>query len=199
MCNIKEINLNKVSKIKSVFTLSVAQKMLSLETLTVADCDELEHIVIDLGDGSGTTGVNIVFPNLKELIIIECKKLKYIFGHINAGDDHQYHHQNHLHIPALKCLKFNKLPRLIGMGTRNYHITLIHLLELHLECYFYVANESIGDFVYSISKSQDTTTIKVLYTPSFHIFLLLVKLLVNHFNLKNIIGIKKTLDYCNLM
>jgi hypothetical protein len=188
----------KVSKIKSVFTLSIALKMLSLESLTIAHCNELKNIVVDNGDGSGI-GVNIIFPKLIELDVYFCKNLEYIFGHINAGDDHPYHHKNHLHIPALKCLKFNKLPRLIGMGTRNYHITLIHLLELHLECYFYVANESIGDFVYSISKSQDTTTIKVLYTPSFHIFLLLVKLLVNHFNLKNIIGIKKTLDYCNLM
>jgi hypothetical protein len=156
----------------------------------------LEHIVVDIGDGSGTTGVNIVFPKLKELQVYLCMKLKYIFGHINSSDDR---HQNYLHLPALISLKFDYLPSLIGMGTKNYHITLPHLLELHLECYFDVANESIGDFVYSISKSQDTTTIKVLYTPSFHIFLLLVKLLVNHFNLKNIIGIKKTLDYCNLM
>jgi hypothetical protein len=155
----------KVSKIKSVFTLSIALKMLSLESLTIAHCNELKNIVVDNGDGSGI-GVNIIFPKLIELDVYFCKNLEYIFGHINAGHDHQYH----LHIPALKCLKLNNLPRLIGMGTKNYHITLTHLLELHLECYFDVANESIGDFVYSISKSQDTTTIKVLYIPPLFIY-----------------------------
>jgi hypothetical protein len=145
-----------------MFTLSVAQKMSSLESLSIYSCDELDYIVVDIGDGSGTTtGVNIVFPKLKELYVYGCKKLKYIFGHINSSDDR---HQNYLHLPALISLKFDYLPSLIGMGTKNYHITLPHLLELHLECP-QVANESIGDSVYSMSKSQDTTTIKVLYTP----------------------------------
>jgi hypothetical protein len=222
---LKVVNIEYCPKLKYIFPHVSSKALLLLETIVIASCGNLKHIFgqhqdVELAslkalslyrlpnfigifpesyhsfEGSSHSISNIVFPKLKELVVIYCVKLEYIFGHINASD---HHRQNHLHIPALKCLKFNKLPRLIGMGTRNYHITLIHLLELHLECYFYVANESIGDFVYSISKSQDTTTIKVLYTPSFHIFLLLVKLLVNHFNLKNIIGIKKTLDYCNLM
>ncbi|KAK2440665.1 hypothetical protein QL285_012047 [Trifolium repens] len=157
MCNIKVIVLINVSKIKSVFVLSVAQKMSSLERLFIYHCGELENIVVDIGDGVGT-GVNIVFPKLKELYVYGCKKLKYIFGHINSSDDR---HQNYLHLPALISLKFDYLPSLIGMGTKNYHITLPHLLELHLECP-QVANESIGDSVYSMSKSQDTTTIKDL-------------------------------------
>jgi hypothetical protein len=160
MCNIKVIGLINVSKIKSVFVLSVAQKMSSLERLFIYHCGELENIVVDIGDGVGT-GVNIVFPKLKELQVYLCMKLKYIFGHINSSDDR---HQNYLHLPALISLEFSDLPSLIGMGTKNYHITLPHLLELHLECP-QVANESIGDSVYSMSKSQDTTTIKVLYTP----------------------------------
>ncbi|KAK2386670.1 putative disease resistance protein [Trifolium repens] len=156
MCNIKEIVLMNVSKIKSVFTLSVSLKMLSLETLTIVDCDELERIVIDIGDGSGI-GFNIVFPNLKELYVNGCKKLEYIFGHINAND---HHHENHLRLPALKCLKLYCLPSLISMGTKNYHIMLSNLVELELiECP-QVDNKSIGEFVYSMSKSQVNTTIE---------------------------------------
>ncbi|KAK2440673.1 putative disease resistance protein [Trifolium repens] len=160
MCNIKEIFLDNVSKIKSVFTLSVAQKMSSLESLTIWDCDELNYIVVAIGDGSGTTGVNIVFPNLKDLYVYGCEKLEYIFGHINASD---HHRQNHLHLPALISLKFSGLPSLIGMGTKNYHtILLSHLEVISLSGCPQVANQPMADFVYRMSKSQDTTTIKDL-------------------------------------
>jgi hypothetical protein len=163
MCNIKVIDLSHIPRIKSVFTLSVAQKMSSLESLTIFGCYELEHIVVDIGDGSGTTGVNIIFPNLKELKVSDCEKLEYIFGHINASD-----HQYSLSLPALISLDLQSLPTLIGMGTKNYHTTLPHLVQLELLDCPQVANVSIADFVYSMSKSQDTTIIKV--RGSFHIF-----------------------------
>ncbi|KAK2440669.1 putative disease resistance protein [Trifolium repens] len=160
MCNIKVIELNGISRIKSVFTLSVAQKMSSLESLTIRNCDELDYIVVDIGDGSGTTGVNIVFPNLKGLYVYGSEKLEYIFGHINASD---HHRQNHLHLPALISLRFSGLLSLIGMGTKKYNtILLSHLEEIALFGCLQVANLSIVDFVYPMSKSQDTTTIKDL-------------------------------------
>jgi hypothetical protein len=132
MCNnIKEITLDNVSKIKSVFTLSAAQKMSSLERLSIRFCDELEHMVVDIGDVSATTGVNIVFPKLKELIVFYCVKLEYIFGHINSSD----HNQNHLQLPALIFLEFKYLPSLIGLGTKHYHTMLSHMEVISLiEC-----------------------------------------------------------------
>jgi hypothetical protein len=171
MCNIKDIYLRDLPKIKSMFVLSIAPKMLWLESLSIARCDELKHIVVDNGDGSGI-GVNIIFPKLKNLNIFNCKKLEYIFGDINAGHDQQYHHQNHLHIPALKCLQFYNLPSLIDMGTKNYHITLPHLVELILLRCPQVDNKSIGDFVYSMSKSHDNTTIKVRTPLSIYFYCL---------------------------
>jgi hypothetical protein len=133
--------------------------MSSLESLTIWDCDELNYIVVAIGDGSGTTGVNIVFPNLKDLYVYGCEKLEYIFGHINASD---HHRQNHLHLPALISLRFSGLLSLIGIGTKNYNtILLSHLEEIALFGCLQVANLSIVDFVYPMSKSQDTTTIKV--------------------------------------
>jgi hypothetical protein len=54
----------------------------------------------------------------------------------------------------LISLYLSFLPCLIGMGTKNYHITLPHLVELNLT--------RCPQVVYSMSKSQDTTTTKVL-------------------------------------
>jgi hypothetical protein len=147
-----------------MFVLSIAPKMLWLESLSIARCDELKHIVVDNGDGSGI-GVNIIFPKLKNLNIFNCKKLEYIFGDINAGHDQQYHHQNHLHIPPLKFIEFYNLPSLLGMGTKIYHTMLSHLEVVKISKCPQVSNKSIGDFVYSMSKAEDTTTTKVLYTP----------------------------------
>jgi hypothetical protein len=133
-----------------------------LERLSIEDCDELEHIVVDIGDGSDAR-INIVFPKLKELIIIHCKKLKYIFGHINASD---HHHEYHLYLPALKYLKLFYLPSLIGMGTKNYVTMLSHLVKLQLvACDRLAVIKSIGDFVYPMSKFQDSTTIEVHLFP----------------------------------
>jgi hypothetical protein len=121
-------------------------------------------------EGSSHSISNIVFPKLKELVVIYCVKLEYIFGHINASD---HHRQNHLHIPALKYLGFYNLPSLISLGTKNYHITLPHLVELELlRCPQLVDNKSIGDFVYSMSKSQDNTTIKVRTPLSIYFYCL---------------------------
>ncbi|CAJ2640390.1 unnamed protein product [Trifolium pratense] len=156
MCNIKVIVLWYIPRLKSVFTLSVASKMLLLESLAIYNCDEMEHIVLDNGDGS-STGVNIVFPKLKELVISSCEKLEYIFGNINASDLHNY-----LHLPALRSLYLSGLPSLIGMGTKNYHTILSHLAKITINRCPKVDNKSIGDFVYSMSKSQDSTTIKDL-------------------------------------
>jgi hypothetical protein len=142
MLNIKEISLINLSEIKSVFVLSIATKMLLLESLTIAHCNEMKHIIVDIGNSG--TGVNIVFPKLKRLQIFLCEKLEYIFfGQINAND---HHHENHLHLPSLQCLQFNNLPSLIGMGTKNYHTMLSRLEVISLiECPQLVANESIGD------------------------------------------------------
>ncbi|RHN67849.1 putative P-loop containing nucleoside triphosphate hydrolase, leucine-rich repeat domain, L [Medicago truncatula] len=80
MCNIKVISLSNLSKIKSVFVLSMTSRMM-LESLTIENCDELKHIVVDIGDSSGSD--NSVFPKLKRLEVKNCGKLEYIFGHID--------------------------------------------------------------------------------------------------------------------
>ncbi|CAJ2640473.1 unnamed protein product [Trifolium pratense] len=162
ICNIKKITLANVSKIKSVFMLSIAPKML-LESLTIYCCYELEHIVVDCGDCSDGIELGNVFPKLKELDVDYCRKLKYIFGHINASDDHDHNsNEIQLHLPALKTLKLVDLKSLIGMSPKQYHITFSPLKEVELKECSQVDVKSIGDFTFlaSISRYQDSTTIK---------------------------------------
>ncbi|WJX37119.1 Serine/threonine-protein kinase wnk4 [Trifolium repens] len=162
LCNIREIKLWNLSKIKSVFMLSIAPKM-SLESLTIADCDELEHVVVDIGDGSGGNELGNVFPKLKELNVEDCAKLKYIFGHINASDGHdQCNNEIQLHIPALKSLMFVKLQSLISMCPKQYHTTFPALKKIELNECSQVDVKSIGDFTFltSISRYLGSTTIK---------------------------------------
>jgi hypothetical protein len=141
--------------------LSIAPKM-SLESLTIEHCDELEHIVVDCGDCSGgkELGIN-VFPKLKKLNVEDCGKLKYIFGNMNASDDYdQNNNEIQLHLPALKSLDLVNLPSLISMSPRQYHTTFPLLNKLVLSECSQVDVKSIGDFT-STSRHQDSTAIKV--------------------------------------
>jgi len=144
MCNIKEITLVNVSKIKSVFVLSITSRMM-LESLTIENCDELMHIIVDNGGSSGSD--NIVFPKLKELKVENCGKLEYIFGHIDDSNDHQNHN---LHLPALKFLKLRSLPSLTGVCTKNYRTTFPALAELELIDCSQLDTKSIGDFIVKV-------------------------------------------------
>ncbi|XP_039688369.1 uncharacterized protein [Medicago truncatula] len=149
MCNIKKMTLYRLPKIKSVFVMSVASK-LSLESLDIVNCDELEHIIVDIEDGSGGNNWgNNVFPKLKELLVFSCEKLEYIFGHIDATDHHQNHNNEvtHLHLPALKYLKLHRLQSLIGMCTKHYCTTLPPLTLVELVACSKVDITSIGDFI----------------------------------------------------
>ncbi|RHN67707.1 putative leucine-rich repeat domain, L domain-containing protein [Medicago truncatula] len=80
---VKEIQISNVPKMKSVFIVSSALRM--LETFTIEKCDELKQIIIDTGDHNSTSGNNFgnVFPKLKTLWVVNCVQLEYIFGHYN--------------------------------------------------------------------------------------------------------------------
>nr|XP_027190580.1 uncharacterized protein LOC101504174 isoform X2 [Cicer arietinum] len=165
MCNIKNIVLFQILKIKSVFILSIAPRM--LETLTITNCDELKHIVIDTEDhdSSGNNWGN-VFPTLKRLHVQKCMQLEYIFGHYT--NDHQNHTEIHLHLSALQYLNFCNLPSLVAMCPKKYRPTFPSLKELELKNCSQVDIKSIGDFIiHSVSKSQDSTIMKELSVKHF--------------------------------
>jgi len=131
LCNIKEITLKNISKIKSVFILSIAPRML-LETLTIGKCDELKHIIIDTGDHDNAGGNNwgTVFPKLTRVKVEDCEKLEYIIGHFNDGD--QNHTEIPLHLPVLEFFVLRNLPGLVSMCPKQYHATFPPFKELEL-------------------------------------------------------------------
>ncbi|XP_045791688.1 uncharacterized protein LOC123886414 [Trifolium pratense] len=134
LCNIKEIVLTHFPKMKSVFILSI-DLIMQLETLTIKNCDELKHIIIDIGyhNIGGNICVN-VFPKLKELYVVDCAQLEYIFGH-DTSSDHQNDMGIQLHLPELRKLHLTSLPSLIAMCPKQYRITFPSLKSLRLcEC-----------------------------------------------------------------
>ncbi|GAU38861.1 hypothetical protein TSUD_154240 [Trifolium subterraneum] len=184
LCNIKEIKLYSILNMESVFTLSIARRML-LETLTVEKCGILKHIIIDTGDDSGGNNLDDVFPKLKELYIQNCWYLKSIFGHYN--DDHDHPNQIEIHLPALECLHLFYLPRLVAMSPKQYHTTFPSLKDLAFQKRPQVAAKCIGDCISNsvTTRCVDGTTIKELKGNMEH-FLTLEKLFSNDSKVESI-------------
>ncbi|KAI9103512.1 hypothetical protein K1719_023135 [Acacia pycnantha] len=78
-CNLRKMNIGDISNLRSLFSISIASSMSSLEELVVSDCDELEHIVTEEVDGHHHMNPNSIFPNLRTLEINQCGKLEFVF------------------------------------------------------------------------------------------------------------------------
>ncbi|KAI5408421.1 probable disease resistance protein At4g27220 [Lathyrus oleraceus] len=156
--NIKKIELSEFSEIKSVFILSIVPKLL-LESLTIRNCDELEHI-IDFGDyDSGSNNWGSIFPKLKELYIEGCAQLKYILGRDTL--DQQNHIKILLNLPRLEFLSLRNLPSLVAMCPKKYHTTFPPSAKLELVECPKATIKSIGNFIMNpLSESLDNTIIK---------------------------------------
>ncbi|RHN67987.1 putative P-loop containing nucleoside triphosphate hydrolase, leucine-rich repeat domain, L [Medicago truncatula] len=178
LCNVKEITLTNVSKMKSLFNLSTAPRML-LETLNIWNCNEWRHIItIDTGDHHDNTDGNnwgTVFPKLRKLVVYNCAQLEYIIGHYNDG--HQNNTKIHLHLPALEDLYLENLPSLVANYPKQYHTTFPQLKKLVVE----ECPQFIGDFLthHSVTRSVDDTIIKES-SGNMDNFLALETLMVNN-------------------
>ncbi|XP_024634918.1 uncharacterized protein [Medicago truncatula] len=158
LCNVEEITLKNVSKMKSVFILSTKSRML-LKTLKVLNCDELRYIIIiDTRDHHESTSGNnwgTVFPKLTHVEVEDCEQLEYIIVH----DDHL-----HFQLPELEWLSLWNLPSLVGMCPKQYYTTAPTLkgFQLHKCTQFNI--KSIGDCIthHSLTRSLNNTIIKEL-------------------------------------
>ena len=94
-----------------------------LETLTISQCGELKHIIIDIGDHDNSGGNNwgTVFPKLTRVKVEDCEKLEYIIRHFT--DDHQNHTEIHLHLPALETFIFQHVSQTISRNIANFEKT----------------------------------------------------------------------------
>ncbi|XP_058769135.1 disease resistance protein At4g27190-like [Vicia villosa] len=156
--NIRKIELSHISKIKSVFIVSVVPKLL-VESLTIRNCDELKHI-IDFGDyDSGSNNWGNIFPKLEELYIEGCTQLKYILGRDTL--DQENHLKILLRLPKLKFLSLRNLSSLVAICPKKYRIKFPPSAKLELiECPL-ATIKSIGNFkMHPVSESLDSTIIK---------------------------------------
>ncbi|WVZ23464.1 hypothetical protein V8G54_002008 [Vigna mungo] len=99
----------------------------SLKKLYINECGLLEHIFpvsfvgelndIDTDDEYGKENMKAIFPNLKELSVYNCFRLKYMFG--------QYHVTNkdykeiHIQFSALEILSLSNLPKFVSICSTN--------------------------------------------------------------------------------
>lgn len=157
--NITNIELSQFFKIKSVFILSIVPK-LSLESLTIRNCDELKHI-IDFGDyDTSSNNWGRIFPKLKKLYIEGCPQLKYILGRDTL--DQENHIKILLHLPKLEFLSLRNLRSLVATCPKKYHTTFHPSAKFELiECP-QATIKSIGNFkMHPVSESLDSTIKKV--------------------------------------
>ncbi|KAJ6314012.1 hypothetical protein OIU78_017630 [Salix suchowensis] len=62
-----------------IFTLSLAQSLVHLETLKIYDCSGLKHLIGEKDDEREIIPESLGFPKLKTLCISYCDKLEYVF------------------------------------------------------------------------------------------------------------------------
>ncbi|KAH1120716.1 hypothetical protein J1N35_003876 [Gossypium stocksii] len=80
-----ELAIVECPRLKSLFSVSLAQSLVLLEKLYISYCDELKQIVTELeGDeGEISSAINshtsLCFPKLTKLNVISCDGLEYIF------------------------------------------------------------------------------------------------------------------------
>ena len=73
------LDLSSVNKLTFIFTPSLAQSLIHLETLRIEDCDELKRLIREKDGEREIIPESLGFPKLKTLSISRCDKLEYVF------------------------------------------------------------------------------------------------------------------------
>ncbi|XP_028785943.1 uncharacterized protein LOC114741816 [Neltuma alba] len=83
--NIREMTLLECSKLKSLFSVSIATTIM-LEELYVDKCEELKHIITnEAEDDDVHLNCTSIFPKLQSLTVRHCNKLEFIFPSTLSG------------------------------------------------------------------------------------------------------------------
>lgn len=99
LCNLKYLKLEDCVKLKSVFSYSTTQTMMSLEVLEVIYCPLLEHLITYEGSDD-IVSIRTVFLKLKQVYVKSCDRMMYIMPASLAG---------HLLLVASHNLRFSRL------------------------------------------------------------------------------------------
>ncbi|XP_054777467.1 uncharacterized protein LOC129285700 isoform X4 [Prosopis cineraria] len=157
---LREMKIGGITKLTSLFTVSIASSLKSLEKLEVRRCDTLEHIVTDERHygHDDDMNANSIFPNLHSIEIYRCDKLKSIFPascstslvHLQSvlieearelkymfgksyGDDNSLDYHNHdveIHLLALTKLCLKGVPNMVRVCPEHYYVTAFSLNDI---------------------------------------------------------------------
>ncbi|KAJ6704271.1 RESISTANCE PROTEIN RGA2 putative-RELATED [Salix viminalis] len=73
------LELRALHRLTFIFTLSLAQSLVHLETLKIYDCSGLKHLIGEKDNEREIIPESLGFPKLKTLSISYCDKLEYVF------------------------------------------------------------------------------------------------------------------------
>ncbi|KAH1214497.1 Disease resistance protein [Glycine max] len=92
-------------KLKAIFSPTIVRSLPMLRTLEITDCEELEQI-FDSGDAQTlyTCSEQVCFPNLEDICVKKCNKLKYLFHNFVAG-----HFHNLIELEIEDCSELQKV------------------------------------------------------------------------------------------
>jgi hypothetical protein len=77
--NLSFLELHYLDKLTFIFTPSLAQSLIHLETLRIGDCDELKRLIREEDGEREIIPASLGFPKLKTLSISRCDELEYVF------------------------------------------------------------------------------------------------------------------------
>ncbi|XP_028798981.1 uncharacterized protein LOC114754381 [Neltuma alba] len=145
LCHLKVMELNACPKLTSIFQSFTAQSLTQLETLSIENCDSLEHIIAyKSSEGEIAGGDNeeksyeSLFPKLRTLQIKRCGRLRMILlvlfsgalaslEEITISDCEQlsyifdkFQNGDHTMLPSLKKMELSQVPSFISIF-REYH------------------------------------------------------------------------------
>jgi disease resistance protein RPS2 len=73
------LKLYFLDKLTFIFTLSLAQSLIHLETLKIEFCRELKRLIREKDDEGEIIPESLGFPKLQTLSVIYCDELEYVF------------------------------------------------------------------------------------------------------------------------
>ncbi|KAI9071967.1 hypothetical protein K1719_046069 [Acacia pycnantha] len=83
--NIRKMTLLRCSKLKSLFSVSIATTMIMLEKLKIVGCEELKDIITNATEDDDHLNCTSIFPKLRSIYVKDCNKLEFIFPSTLSG------------------------------------------------------------------------------------------------------------------